>query len=243
MKRVIKADAMQGQQGTQALPLELADVTADAKRLLATSRAQAESMISQALAEASAIREQARGDGFAEGLLQGRQEGFSQAQQAARQQVSEKLSDESERLVAIAAKVIGEIASARQATLQEAKDHMVEFAISLASKIVGQVAATDINAARANLAKVLELADGEAAITVKVNSSQLRRLQEELPELVKALRVRGQVELSGDDEVPMGGARVLGQLGEIDATIETQWNNVVEALLGPAASRFRLAQP
>ena len=64
-----------------------------------------------------------------------------------------------------------------------------------------------------------------------------------VPELVAALRVRGQVELSGDDSVPMGGARLLGKSGEIDATIETQWNNVVEALLGPAAARFRLAKP
>ena len=243
MKRVIKPVAMMDPLAPQVGPLELADVSAEAKRLLATSRALAESQISRAQEEASAIREQARHEGYAEGVLQGRQEGLAQAQKAARQQVQEELSAESRRLIELAGQMIGEIAAARQTLMQESKDRMLGFALALAAKIVGQVASTDIRAAQANLAKVLELADGEATISVKVNASQLRRLQEELPELVAALRVRGQVELSGDDSVPMGGARLLGKSGEIDATIETQWNNVVEALLGPAAARFRLAKP
>ena len=109
---------------------------------------------------------------------------------------------------------------------------MLDFALELAAKIVGRIAAEGATAARENLRKALELAEASAAVCVKVNPAQLAGLNLCLPELLEALGRSGEVRMVGDEAVSPGGVKVQTDCGEIDATIETQWANVVEALLG-----------
>jgi flagellar biosynthesis/type III secretory pathway protein FliH len=116
--------------------------------------------------------------------------------------------------------------------LQEARGEMLEFAIELARKIVGRVAECDPRAAQANLGKALELAVAGGGVTVLVSPAQLEMLQGHAAELVEVLRLRGRVNLRGDETVGRGGVRLLSRQGEIDATIRTQLDNVVEALCG-----------
>jgi hypothetical protein len=53
-----------------------------------------------------------------------------------------------------------------------------------------------------------------------------------LPELAESLNCAGKVRLVGDETISPGGAKLQTAGGEIDATIETQLSNVVEALVG-----------
>lgn len=238
MKRVITADEANSQ-AIDLRAMELPDVAGEARQALAEASALARRIVEEARAEAQDIYREASRRGHEEGLARGRQEGAAEARQAARQEAGDRIGTELAELTACARKVVGELAAAREQLLQEARDEMLDFAIQLARKIVARVAQSDPQAAQANLRKALELAGAGASVTVLVNPSQLAMLQAHAAELVESLRLGGQVELRGDERVDRGGARLLSRQGEIDATIRTQLDNVVEALCGepPAESR------
>ena len=106
-------------------------------------------------------------------------------------------------------------------------------------QIVGRVAATDIEAAKSNLAKVLELSHGRASVTIRVNPQQLDRLKSHCADLAAAMNVPGEVALVADVGIAPGGAKLVSPHGEIDATIRTQLDNVIESLFGEPAGRTR----
>lgn len=233
MKRVIKAETMRGGEVSTPAPLDLTDVGAEARRVLAEARAKAQQLIAEAQNEAVAVLQEAQQRGYQEGLPRGRVEGLAEGRRDAEQQAGARLTTDAAELMDLARKVVDELAAGRADILQQGRAELLNLAVEIAEKIVAQVAHADIEAAGANLAKVLELADSAADIVVKVNPDQLQRLQRRLPDLLELLRVRGRVSLVGDGRISRGGARLLGRHGEIDATIETQLANVVEALLGP----------
>ncbi|HUT60459.1 MAG TPA: FliH/SctL family protein [Phycisphaerae bacterium] len=236
MRRVIKAEAMRGPGANAPMPLDLTDVGAEARRALADARAKAQQLVAEAQDEAVAVLREAQQRGYQEGLTRGRAEGLAAGRSDAEQQAGASLASDTAELTSLARKVVDELAAGRANLLEQGRAELLNLAIEIAEKIVAQVAEADIEAAAANLAKVLELADGAADIVVKVNPDQLQQLQRRLPDLLELLRVGGRVSLLGDARISRGGARLLGRHGEIDATIETQLANVVEALLGPKAA-------
>jgi flagellar assembly protein FliH len=236
MKRLIKSDDVQS--GViEAVPIDLPDVAAEARRILAEANRQARRIVDEARRQAASVEEQASGRGYEQGYARGREEGLAEGRRAAQQQAGQKLSADLTELTALARKIVEELAGARQQILQEARAEMLDFAVELAGKIVGRVADSEIEAAGHNVRKVLELAGGGGNVTVLVNPTQLEALRTHAGELVEALRYRGKVKVEGDERIGKGGAKLVGRGGEIDATIATQLANVAEALRGPANTR------
>ena len=230
MKRLIKAgDAL----AVEPRAMDLPDIAEEARRILADRAREAQGTVETARRQAAAIRQEAADRGYEDGLSRGREEGLSQGLAAARLQAGEKLTADLAQTAALARKVLDELASARQQILQDAKEEMLDLALDIARKIVGRAAEADVESARANLEKALELAGGRGSVTVLVHPSQLEALQRHAPEVAEALRFRGRVLLAGDERVGKGGVRLLGRAGEIDATIQTQFKNIAEALRGP----------
>ena len=233
MKRVIKASEMDSG-AVGAGPMELPDVAGEARRILAEAGAEARRLVEEARRHAGAVQQEAVRRGTEEGLARGREEGLAEGRKQAREEAGEQVSSDLVQTAALARKVVEELAAARDEILQQARSQMLDFALELARKIVGRAAECDPEAARANLQKVLELAEIGRSVTVLVHPSQLRMLRRHASEMVEALLFRGKVNLAGDARIGPGGARLVSRQGEIDATIQTQLQNVVEALRGPA---------
>ena len=51
-------------------------------------------------------------------------------------------------------------------------------------------------------------------------------------QLVQVLSVSGDVRLVADEQIGKGGVKIISGHGEVDATIATQLNDVVESLFG-----------
>jgi flagellar assembly protein FliH len=227
MVRIIKSQtaAAAGQ-----VVLQLHDFAEQARGIVLQARQESARIVTQARRQGQEILEQARQTAYAEGFARGQNDGLASVQQAPSGDT--RVPGE---LAGLVHSVLAELTSVQNRRDAEAAE-LLELALEIARKIIGQVAVSDIGAARANLAKVLELAAASREMIVRVNPDQLQQLQAHCRELVDELAVRGKVELVGDEQIAPGGVKLQTRHGELDATIGRQLDNVVDALLGDAAA-------
>lgn len=232
MTRIIKAEQSDGEKEPATTVLRLADLAAEARSLVLDARKEAARIVADARAQAEEAERHAGEKGYAEGHARGQESGYAEGRRQALAEACERLAAESADLIPLARKAVEELARARARFAEEAGRQIVRLAARIAEKIVGRLAEADVEAARVNLAKALELAGRSGQWTVLVHPDQLASLRESLPELMDALGLSGEVRWTADKRIARGGVKVLTGRGEIDATLETQLANVVEALLG-----------
>lgn len=216
---------------------DLDDLASETRTVMLDARRQAASLVAEARAQADASCDAAAAKGYAEGLARGQNDGYEDGYRKGQAEARQHLAAKSEELVAQLRAIVRELTEARAEMLHAGRCELLDFALLLAAKIVGRVAVRDISAATENVRKVLELTDLARELLVKVNPGQLEALAEHMPELTESLNHTGLVGLVGDKDISPGGAKVHTASGEIDATIETQLANVVEALLGSRVSQ------
>lgn len=231
MSSILKNDSA-SDEPAQASVLNLVDLAAEAQTAVLEARKDAARIVAQARQRAAEMEEQASQRGYEEGLSRGRNEGYADGRSEALAEARQQLAMESAALAELARKIIRELTAARADVAQQARRQALDFALEVAEAIVGHVALRDVAAAHANLQRILETAHLGGDILIKVNPGQLAALQSQCRELVASLNC-GQVRLAADDRIGPGGVKLLSGQGEIDATIETQVRNVLEALQGP----------
>ena len=227
MVRIIKSQAADAGQAV----MQLHDFAQQARQVVLQARQDAARIMWQARREAQEATEQARAKGFEEGYARGRNDGLASVGPLA----AAPSADQPGQLAALARSVLAELA-AGQARRDGEAGEALSLALEIAQRVVGQVAVSDINAARTNLAKVLELSAASREMVVRVNPQQLEQLQAHCRELVDELAIRGKVELAADEQIAPGGVKLQTRHGELDATIRRQLDNVIDALLGDAGA-------
>jgi flagellar biosynthesis/type III secretory pathway protein FliH len=238
MARVIKVNEMSTPGRTKAVVLDLRDLAAEAREIILDSRKEAAAIVAGAKTQAAEIKAQAAQAGQAEGFARGMAQGIAQGAAQAHADAKAQLQAQTAELVELAKAIVAQLAAAKDQALAHMRQDMLNLSLQLASKIVGQIAVSDIGAARANLEKVLQLCSGGGEIVLKVNPGQLRRLQAHCDELTEALAVQGSVRLLPDESVGPGGVKLISGSGEIDATIETQLANLAAGLVGGMGGLF-----
>ena len=233
MTRIIKADPdAEGCPSGKAAVLNLPDFAAEARRIVLDARKDAARIVAEARAKGDSVRRQARQQGYEEGFARGQADGHADGQREARAEARRKFAEQYAGALELVRRVAADLSDAREGMLQDAAGQILDLAVLLTEKIVSRVAVENTDAARANLAKVLEMAHCGGQIVVNVNPDQLESLRDDFAELVEALRLGGAVRLAGDPRVSPGGAVLVSRNGVIDATIETQLGNIAVGLLG-----------
>jgi len=226
MVRIIRS---QSTVAADRVAMQLHDFAQQARDIVLQARQEASRIVSQARQQAQDAVEQARQKGYAEGFARGQNDALASAGP------SGAAGDAPGELLNLVRSVLGELALAHTRHDEQAGE-LLALAIQIASKIVGQVAVNDVSAARANLAKVLEMSAASREMVVRVNPDQLEQLRSHARELVDELAIRGKVELVADEQIAPGGVKLQTRNGELDATIARQLDNVVDALLGDGAA-------
>lgn len=241
MTRIIKADSFDSPARTAAGVLKLTDVAAQARSILLDARKEATGIISQARVEAEDIHRAAAAKAYEEGFGRGHAEGLAAGKRQAQDEARQALAADSTELASLVATVVRELGSARQAVIDEARHEVLQFSVELARRVVGQVAVGDPSgpahdAAVHNLDKALTMLQGQRVVCVKVNPSQLAGLQGRCGQLCVELNIPP-VRLAADESVAPGGVMVLTNGGQIDATLQTQMENIARALIANCESR------
>ena len=232
MTQVIKSDAAAGDTTSMVKVLELKDLAAEARQIVLDARKEAARIVADSREHVESTMRDARAKGYADGIEQGQAEGAAAARKQTHHDADRRAGGELSALTRLVKRIAFDLSAAKADVLAQARHDMLLFALELTEKIVSRVTIYDISAAKANLAKALELTGPTGKVTIKVNPAQLDSLHRHAIGLVEALSIDGEVNIVADKQISHGGVKAVTQHGEIDATVATQLDNVVTALLG-----------
>lgn len=215
----------------EAIVLDLGDIGAQAARIRAAAETEASKIISDARSEsesrAGELEEQAKAQGHAEGLEQGLAEGREQGRAEALAETAEQL----RQLTAAWSQVATDWEQQRVEMEREARQAVLDFALSAVEKIVHRVIEVDESVVVDQAAQALSLVLSSQDASVSVHPLDRPLLQDALPELVKELATIEHIELVDDESITPGGCIVSFGHGRIDATIERQLERLTDLIL------------
>lgn len=170
----------------------------------------ARALLEDARAEAVAIREAARREGYDAGLREGRAE---MAKKAARLEA-----------------LLQELANFKPVIFSDSRDEVLRLVCAMAERVLGPL--TEQNSASLILIveRALAMLTERSHVTVRVHPEDVALLQEARAGLAGAVDGIRQLTLVEDAAVPKGGAMVETESTEIDARLKTQLDELVRAV-------------
>ncbi|SHH11420.1 flagellar assembly protein FliH [Desulforamulus hydrothermalis Lam5 = DSM 18033] len=231
MFRVIKSAALD--QGDQVLPLRqlspppAPDETPDPARLLAAARQQAAELVARAEQEAAALLAQAQAEAQSEARqikAAARQQGWQEGMEAARQ--------EADSIRSQARQVLEQARAIRQRTLDNLEQELVDLAVDIAERLVMTQLAVEPQTIMAVARECMELVKNRPLVNMYVNQADLALVEQERHRLLQGLPGRVELNILADNAVSPGGCRIETDQGQVDATLETRWQEMLKTLYG-----------
>ena len=219
------------QSAQDAIVLDLGDLRREADRLRRQAHEEAERIRADARAEAQRLTEGAEQRGYeagyqkghAEGLEAGRKEGH----EAALKQAESSLNQLQQAWVDAAKQWDAE----RRDMLREARQSVLRLAIRMAEKIVRRVPAVEPGIVQDQVAAAIEHVARPCDVTVRIHPDDRDLVQHAIPQAADQLGQGEHVTLKEDNAIERGGCVIDYGKGRIDATLGTQLDRLVEALL------------
>ncbi|MBN2310057.1 MAG: hypothetical protein JXR94_13875 [Candidatus Hydrogenedentes bacterium] len=179
-----------------------------AGRLLAEAREQAEARIQ-------------------EGYEQGYAQGLERGEAAARAEFEEAVAGCAEALTR-AGEAMG---AARQAFLDALEPEVARLAGIIARRILHREAEADPEVVGSTVRAALENLVGRERLTVRLNPGDVNRIREQGVRLLDEFD-GAEVSVVGDESVDVGGCIVETESVKVDARLEAQLQQIVDAMLG-----------
>jgi flagellar assembly protein FliH len=220
-----------------AVVLDLGDLTRQADQIRARARAEAELILGRARAQREQILAGAAEEGRQLGFAQGLEEGRSQGRDEGR---AELIAELQPRLAALEHSwntALGEFQQARHALVADARHEALELAVRMGQLVTKRILDISPGVVLDQVSAVLSLVIHPSRLRIAVHPDDLPLVQEALPSLCARFNGRAHVELVPDETLSPGSciARTAGDGraggGEIDASIDTQLQRIVEVLL------------
>lgn len=226
----------------EAIVLDLGDIGAQAARIRAAAEAEASKIVLEAQRKSEAIadelNEEAQKQGYTEGLEQGLAEGREQGRAEALAQATEQL----QQLTAAWSQVATDWEQQRTDMEREARQAVLEFALSAAEKIVHRVIEVDETVVIDQAAQALSLVLSAHDASVSIHPVDRPLLEDALPQLLSELDQLEHIDLTEDQDITPGGCVVSFGKGRIDATIERQLQRLIDLIL-PEAPQPTIDEP
>lgn len=171
--------------------------------------------VPRSVEESNRLREKARADGYEAGLAEGRQAALEEGRKASQQAVAR----------------LADLAQAFELQLHATQATVAEHVLALAMDVAKAVLKTQLHVQpETGLDLVREMLQqlpaGPGATTVRVHPEDARLIHDHLGEQISAAGWR----VVADASVSCGGCLLDSDTAHVDATIETRWRRVAQAL-------------
>lgn len=180
--------------------------------LLAQARAEAERIVAEARQQAEAVRQQAAAAGRQQGFEAGFAEGRAAAEAQAAQEVA-RLHD-----------LLNSILAERARILSGAEAELVDLALAIARKVIGDIAANHVEAVAYIVHQAVEQLGQTGPFQIHLHPADAQRLAAFWPTEGKP-----GWKLVPDERVAPGGCIVVCGAGQVDARLETQLDLIQRA--------------
>ena len=230
MALIKRADA--DRMARQALVLDLGDLVAEGERIRTTAQKDAERIRTEGRAERDRLIADARARGHAEGAAKGHAEGYQKGLEEGAAKALAQRTPQIEQTVKAWTEALDAFASEREALLEETRSCVLQLAAMLAMRIVKREVSMDPTLVERQLAEAIAVVSRPSKLRVSVHPDDEARARDVLPGLVARFGNVEHAELLIDAAVGRGGCvvRTSGG-GEIDATVASQLDRMIEVLL------------
>lgn len=220
-----------------AIVLDLGDLRRQGVRLIDAARQEAIRIEQEAQADRAQIIAGADKVGHEQGFARGLAEGTAAGIEKGTAQALAALAPELQRLSTGWAAALDGFVQTRERFLAEGQQDVVRLAALIATKVCKRQIELDPQVVTAQLAEVLALVLRPTRLQVACNPADRDLLSRALPGLASRAQQSLNVELVDDATLARGScvARLAEGGGMIDASIDTQLQRIVDALLPPAA--------
>lgn len=148
--------------------------------------------------------------------------GFKAGQSAARKALEAEVQSTVERLAA----TVADVASARTNTIRRAEGDTVRLAMEIARRVLHRELSTDPSALEALVRAALEKLQSQEIFRVRVHPDQEPTVRRSLEQMGRGLNI----EVIADPNQPRGGAVFETARGTLDASVETQLQEIERGL-------------
>ncbi len=221
---------------TSAVVLNLGDVQREASQLIESARAEAESILTVARAEAARLTDSAaeigRAEGIAAGEAAGRAEGLAEGTAQGREEAIASMSERLETIATGWTEALDGLVASREAIREEARRDLLRLSLAIAERVLGRLPAHDPTLVETQVSGAIEMLAGSTSLRISLNPEDLPAIEQHLPSVMTKIRggAEADVSIDTDPAIVRGGCMVRAGDGEIDARLDVQMSKIVSGL-------------
>eukprot|EP00752_Nemacystus_decipiens_P016148 g14441.t1 len=226
----------------EAIVLDLGDIGAQAARIRAAAESEAAKIVSNAKQKAEELADSLYSEAEKLGFDQGHENGLAEGREQGHAEALAQSSEQLRQLSAAWSQVASDWEQQRTEMEREARQAVLDFALSAAEKIVHRVIEVDESVVIDQVAQALSLVLSAHDASVSIHPVDRPMLEDALPDLLKELSTLKHITLGDDESITPGGCIVTFGQGRVDATIERQLQRLIDLIL-PAPEPLPDAEP
>ncbi|MEM9348240.1 MAG: FliH/SctL family protein [Planctomycetota bacterium] len=215
----------------EAIVLDLGDIGAQAARIRAAAETEASKIIADAQAKSALIADRLRKDAEKQGYADGLEKGLAEGREQGRAEALAESAEQLRQLMAAWSQVATDWEQQRTDMEREARQAVLDFALSAAEKIVHRVIEVDESVVVDQAAQALSLVLSAHDASVRIHPVDRPVLEDAMPQLINELDSLGHIELVDDEAITPGGCMVAFGQGRVDATIERQLQRLIDLMI------------
>ncbi len=231
MATVIKAGQANAPTLRRLETIDLADHVVEAAKIVNAARREAERLVTQARSAAGRIRRRSQETGYREGYAKGEAEGRRAGHSQALDEATGRFNREQADLSNVMRTTVASLESMKRDLLIRAEHDLLSFGVRVAEKVTKRAVALDREAAVDNLKAVLRLVGTKTDLVVRIHPTDAETMRRFAATLADDLRQRVHVHMVEDESLTPGGCVVRSEATEVDATVDTQIDQIVNLVL------------
>lgn len=130
------------------------------------------------------------------------------------------------------ARALEELSRLREAILRNSSTDMLRLVLSISRQVIHREASIDPELIMKTIDKALQAAIDADRYTITINPDDLAIVEERKPLFMASVQNIDSIQFKTDPAVSRGGCLVESQLGQVDATIDGQLEEIENTLLG-----------
>lgn len=219
---------------------ELEELNQVKEQILQDAQSFAEEQVRAAMDEVAAMKEQAQNEIEAwwqerrmldDSVLQeNKEQGYRQGYEAGLVQAEAELRERYDHMLQEAAHILEQAYTLKQEIIQESEPFLIEMSCAIAEKIIGRQLTLEPEWVKDMIRRVLERRREKGIIALCVSPSQFSYIQDARDELLLHIDSQAELQIIPDGSVQDQGCVIRSSFGSIDARIDTQLNEIKQAL-------------
>lgn len=212
--------------------IALTDHVEEMNAVLERAKRSAAKLIQETKTEKQQVLQEARKEGHQKGYEEGLVEGEKVGRHEAFEEATKKFDEVHVDLVQTLTKTIEQLDEMKENLRIAAERDALEFAILIARKLTFAIGDLHRDSAMENFHRALQTVGTKTDLIVRINPRDRQSLETFATALHERINESARMSLREDESISPGGCKVENESTSVDASLDTQVEEIVDLLLG-----------